>query len=694
MRATPPELLELLSLEGELELWRLEKALGFVRATAYSFFALSADSLRLGKALSTEISQLVHSDAVSRKFEDLDAIREWWDAGTGWMILDIIGCGGEELEKVSRSLQGNRDWFSLTRRKLVLLVEADVFPRFKRTTPDFFALVQFVGHFRDFKHHYERLELPLDEVRQRWQLGIENLERDFQASLASKMDAYRMWKVRTRFIEAAREAEKWRVVSYESQELVSIERNRGEGRISGELLKFLTEANLRLGNLKLAGEFLEQFVESRIGGDETIDDILFSYSMEFELCHVMGDWSGARRIAEDLESNGMDFWYNPAIAVASYLRAKSHTDLGEFDHALSYSEKSIQLASSCGRKDVVVDNRLLRAVIFGYRGDLENEIMELENCHDLLQENYGIGRHARFLLCFGNVLLEWGRVSEAIKAVDFASQLLDSSDVVLDKMDCAFAKAAIFRLIDETAEANTLYDKLKAKAKSVGHKAGMARAISGKALVFLQRGNAAKALLLFKEEEQLIRGLGSKLNLARCLGHQALCLKRMGDITEALAMHKEEEALIREMGYQRGLAVCLGNQAVIYKHLDHYGEALALHKEEENLERNLGNRFGLASSLGNQALIMLDMGRTEEAMTLLREQQRLLTNLGAKSGLARCLYYQSIIHQKAENQDESLLLAQEAVTLAQVSDPVLHQQLSLHLEDLTSKKNAAEPGKS
>jgi tetratricopeptide (TPR) repeat protein len=664
MQTTPQGLLDLLSLESELELWRFEHSIEFVAESSYAFFVLVADTNRLGMELIDYSLQRLDGKVTAITLRELDQLREAWNDGITWVILNVHDATEGDIASIGRSLQGNRDWMAAHRKKLILLVSSQVFPKLKRSTADFFALVQYTGSFVDLKSQYELLETPFLESAERWRKQYELAEARFEASLLNNPDRYLLNKARIALIDAARRAEQWKVVLNESEKQLTFAKSSDESHIAVEAVKALCEANLHLGNYPDTMELLQEFIEESIGTEST-EDIEFALSTEIEILTNLGEWKKALQLAKELVENGIDVGYEPAIAVGFHKQAILYEKLDEFDKSLQLSDKSIEFARRCRRWDILIDNYLQRTSVYQRRNEWNSQIEALQTCHSLLLMNYSPLRHGAYLLSLGTLFDYWGRVSDAIVAFTSAKELFSNLGNKIYLLDCKNREGSIFFDLGQLDLAMTLFENGIEGALKMSLNDRLARSLGNKAMILHARGRLDEAMNLHKEEERMYHELGSRSGLAISLFNQSNILSDWGRSEEAMVLLKEVESKFKEIKNEVELVKVLNNQAAILQENGLFDEALALYRQSEKILLQQKNKEGLARVWGNQAIILKKWGRQEEAMSLLRDQEKLVRELGNMVGLASCLGNQALILKSWNQLDKAMILHREAEELYQ-----------------------------
>jgi ATP/maltotriose-dependent transcriptional regulator MalT len=114
----------------------------------------------------------------------------------------------------------------------------------------------------------------------------------------------------------------------------------------------------------------------------------------------------------------------------------------------------------------------------------------------------------------------------------------------------------LFLSQDDLARVHTLLEEGLALCREVGHKLGIARALSLLSEVFLQQSNAVKARLLLEESLRLFREGRDQWGIVESLSLLGRVEAREGNPAAARTLYKESLALARETGI-KNIAFCL-----------------------------------------------------------------------------------------------------------------------------------------
>ncbi len=640
MQTISPGLLDLLSLESELELWRFEHAITYVTESSYAFFVLVADTNRLCEELVDYSLQRLDGKSTTISFKDLDQLREAWDNGISWAILNVHGAADGDIAAIARSLQGNRDWMAAHRKKLIIVVSSLVIPKLKRASADFFALVQYSGNFKDQKALFDE------------NMGIEferntkfvQVYQDAKERLANfrkyDQDEYLIHKAWLAQIEAAKALEKWEEVRDDSQKLLDTTFGL-EPSFVRELLVLAAQANIQLGE----------------------------YDKALDYCRLLFDLP-----KEVLSQRDQIVGYS--------LNSEAFAAKSNFDEALLLARKAEAIARILGDKRFL--SFVLRDLghILHQLGRFDEELEVYNEVEQIAQESNDDFGLASGLNSKANLLIALGRSEEAMRLLSEAEMICKRLGKKQGLSSVMLTQALILETWGRTSEA---IEKLRIAEKidrELKDRKGLASTLNNLSKIYSSLGRLNEAMALDNEQEALVLSLGDQVGLARVLNNQAAQHFKLGDLDESMKKLRRSEAISIELGKVDILAYSLGNQALIWKVMGDYEKAMEMFERQEVLASKIGDYEMLLMSLESQGNILRRNMNLNGAMDKYKEAEKISLRIGAKSCLALSYCNQAAIMYDWKRFEEALALSKQAIMLAKDTDSELEQLLQSRIDEL------------
>lgn len=178
------------------------------------------------------------------------------------------------------------------------------------------------------------------------------------------------------------------------------------------------------------------------------------------------------------------------------------------------------------------------------------------------------------------------------------------------------------------------YDESLAIFRELGHKRGIARALSHLSYVDAD-STAARSHL--EECLAIAREMGDKALQARALLGLGVLASRERNYAAARPLMEESLALRRQTGETWGLAATLDYLGPVARHQGDDDRAAAVYEESLTIYRNLGNRPGMASALRHLGEVALHQNDIRRASTLFEESLALHRTVGNRPGLIECI---------------------------------------------------------
>jgi tetratricopeptide (TPR) repeat protein/DNA-binding winged helix-turn-helix (wHTH) protein len=180
-------------------------------------------------------------------------------------------------------------------------------------------------------------------------------------------------------------------------------------------------------------------------------------------------------------------------------------------------------------------------------------------------------------------------------------------------------------------------DEAKQIFASVGDKAGVARSLKNVGDTLTDRGDFAKAKATYEEALPICRAIGYKTGEAVVLNNMAFDFKSEGDLDSAQRTYAASIAICREVGDHGREANALNGMAIILWRRGNLEGAMKLYEESFQNHMEAGDRGRAAIVLNNIAIVLQDQGRLAEADKKFADALRIDRELGTQSEQARVL---------------------------------------------------------
>lgn len=191
--------------------------------------------------------------------------------------------------------------------------------------------------------------------------------------------------------------------------------------------------------------------------------------------------------------------------------------------------------------------------------------------------------------------------------------------------------------LGEYDAAEAQLDEAVRLARAAGDVRAAARALHGKANIYLYRGQSAEAEAAFSESLAMRRAANDEYGVAQALNNLAIVYAGAGDGARAEELFAESLAIRQRLGDSPGVAVALNNLGYMAAERGDLEGARRLYEESLATRRDLGDRLGLAVSLNNLAGLLLGLGDVDEAREHYAESLRLACSIDNRREAAAAL---------------------------------------------------------
>jgi len=315
-----------------------------------------------------------------------------------------------------------------------------------------------------------------------------------------------------------------------------------------------------------------------------------------------------------------------ALMAAAYLLDHFENDI---DRAQAFYEESLVLQRELGDTAGVALSLLHVGEIAGRRGNLAGAAAQIEEAITLFRSVRDERGIAVSLTSLAAIVSQQG---EYARAVFLAEESLARLRVVGDSEDIAWALDYLAGIISQQGQysrAISLDEESLARFRALGDMEGSIWSLFGLARVlFLSQGDPARVYALLEEGLGLCKQVGHKLGIAWALSHQSEVFLLQGEALRARSLLEESLPLYREARDQQSLAESLSILGRVETLTGDYAAAWTAYEESLAIGRAIGDNLSMSFSLEGLAVVIAVQGDLVRAARLWGSAEALREAMG------------------------------------------------------------------
>ena len=258
---------------------------------------------------------------------------------------------------------------------------------------------------------------------------------------------------------------------------------------------------------------------------------------------------------------------------------------GEFDTALKYHEKALELDEELGIKEGMATDLGDIGIVYQTKGELDKALEYFKKALKLDEE---LGIKEGMAAHIGNIGVVYGTKGDIDKALEYFETALKLNEELgrkEEKTNQLGNIGNIYRTKGELDKALEYYEKALKLYEEFGIKDGIAIVLGNIGNVYLTRGEFAKALEYYEKALKLDEKLGRKGGIAEGYLSTGNVFRTKGELDKALRYYKKALKIFKDIGIRIETAGTLMNIGDIFvlkgdkgRGLDFYLEAKGLAK--------------------------------------------------------------------------------------------------------------------
>jgi len=325
---------------------------------------------------------------------------------------------------------------------------------------------------------------------------------------------------------------------------------------------------------------------------------------------------------------------NPAIKEDSESLAKVYNLLGlvywnlsDYQKALEYYSKALQINEEIGKKDGIATNLGNIGIVYQNLSDYPKAIEYFSKALHINDEiGYKIGT-ARNL---GNIGVVYSNLSDYLKSLEYYSKALHINE-------------------------------------EIGNKGGIAVNLGYIGNVYMRLSEYLKALEYCSKSLQINEETGNKEGIAANLGDIGVVYDELSDYPKAIEYYSKTLQIYEEIENKNGIAAALVNIGIVYYKLLEYPKSLEYYSKAYQIYEEIRNKGGIASALGNIGRLYATKESTyydiKKAEEYLQKTLVLAEKIGARDIIKETYEQLHLLRRNEREFEEALELQTKSIAL-------------------------------
>ena len=312
----------------------------------------------------------------------------------------------------------------------------------------------------------------------------------------------------------------------------------------------------------------------------------------------------------------------------------AYLSLGEYQKAIQYYEKGLELSTAIGdQSGIAIKNGNLGNAYLSL-GDYQKAIQYYKKG---LEISTNVGDQSGIASNNGNLGNAYDSLGEYQKAIQYYEKGLELSTAIGDQSGIASNNGNLgnaYLSLGEYQKAIQYYKKGLEISTNIGDQSGIAIKNGNLGNAYLSLGQYQKAIRCYEKGLELSTAIGDQSGIASNNGNLANAYLSLGDYQKAIQYYEKGLEISNNIGYQSGIASNNGNLANAYLSLGDYQKAIQYYEKGLEISNNIGDQSGIASNNGNLGNAYRNMGEYQKAIQYYEKGLELSTAIGDQSGIA------------------------------------------------------------
>ncbi|MBC7879755.1 MAG: tetratricopeptide repeat protein [Anaerolineae bacterium] len=321
--------------------------------------------------------------------------------------------------------------------------------------------------------------------------------------------------------------------------------------------------------------------------------------------------------------------------VAYLCIGNAYYSLGEYQKAIDYHTKSLQMALQIGDKQG-------EGAAYGNLGLVYRIVGEYQKAIEFQNKRLQIALQMGDKEAEGQAYLNLGGAYYSIgdypKSIEFHNKSLQISLQLGDKNGEGLALGNLgltYNFMGDYQKAIEYYNKSLKIALEAGDRQGQGRVYGNLGLAYYFLGDYQKAIDFHRKALQIDIQIGDKNGEGLAYGNIGLSYRSMGEYQKAIEYQNKSLQIAIQIGDKQGQGRVYANLGLVSYALGEYQKAIEYHKKSLQILQEIGDKNGEGTVFGNIGLNYYSLGDYQKAIEYQNKSLQIAVQIGDKQGEGR-----------------------------------------------------------
>ncbi|MBU7045911.1 MAG: tetratricopeptide repeat protein [Theionarchaea archaeon] len=373
-------------------------------------------------------------------------------------------------------------------------------------------------------------------------------------------------------------------------------------------------------NLLLMYYHLKEAGNQKEGIDSIIENISYFWKE--------GYWSDVREVLEE----SLNFFKDKKTRADIYFCLGSIVDdLGEWDTAIDYYEKSLEIKEKIGHIHGISQTYNNLGLVYAHKGQWDTAIDYYEKSLEIFEnlgDIYGIGQ------MYGNLGLVYAHKGQWDTAIDYYEKSLEIKEKIghIHGISQTYNNLGlVYYRKGQWDTAIDYYEKSLEIKEKLGDIHGIGQTYGNLGLVYCRKGQWDTAIDYYEKDLEISEKIGDIHGISQTYISLGSLYADKGQWDASIEYYEKSLEIKEKLGDIHGIALTKYGIADTLRESKEFDKALKLNFESEGILKRLGDKYNLMNVYCNLAHCFADMNQEDKAYKYYQKYEELRKQLGIEN---------------------------------------------------------------
>jgi tetratricopeptide (TPR) repeat protein len=384
------------------------------------------------------------------------------------------------------------------------------------------------------------------------------------------------------------------------------------------------------------------------------DTSIYYHNLAIEIANKLVGLDGILKKGQAIKENGTDFLIK-----------------GEYDKALSYYEKSLEISKNQALyhdKQFILKAKLLQSSTLGAIGNVYLQTSKYEEAlkyyFNALKLNSELDHKGNQAAVLGNIGLVYLDQGEYLKALENFTKALKLNEELGNKDNQAANLGNIGYVYSDQGDyskALDYYFKALQINEQTGNKTYQGANLGNIGIIYEYIKDYDNALKYYIKALKLFNEMKDKNNIPSCFSNIGNIYRSKNDYMKALEYYDKALKIALEIGDKHSQTSIIGNIGSVYSDQGNFNKALEYYNHAKEIAEEIGDKTNQATFLGNIGNTYCRLNQYKKAESYLKKAEQMNRELGAVFSLKDNYYFLTEVYTKTGRPIEALKYYKEHI---------------------------------